>query len=100
MAKYRALEDGTFISEGKVVSVKAGRTVELDDDQALSLAGRIAPIEEKDSMFPGGAPIIGSHITRAVAPHDIVGEPTEVPEVAPEPTPTPKTSSPKKPEDK
>jgi hypothetical protein len=77
MAKYRVLEATTYVADGAVVSVKAGRVVELSDDQAQSLAGKVAPLEERNSMFPDGNPVIGSHITRVVPPVAPAGDPVE-----------------------
>lgn len=64
MANYRTLESVSYVQDGKVVSVKANRTVVLDDEQAKSLAGRIALLEAQDSMFPNGSPQIPVHINR------------------------------------
>lgn len=63
MAIYRLLEPVSYIADGKVVSVDGDRLVELDDEQAKSLAGRLVLIESAESMFPDGTPIIPAHIT-------------------------------------
>lgn len=63
MAIYRLLEPVSYVADGKVVSVDGDRLVDLDDDQAKSLAGRIVLIESAESMFPDGTPIIPAHIT-------------------------------------
>lgn len=95
MAKHRVLEPVTYVDGGAVISVKKGRVVDLTDEQALSLHGKVAPILEADSMFPGGSPIIPSHIVRAVPPV-IAGDPVPAPAGATAPKrPAPPASTPK-----
>lgn len=78
MAKYRFLERATYVADGKVVSVQRDRVADLDDEQAQSLAGRIAPLDTgASSMFPDGTPIIPAHITRALTPVPLAGDPVE-----------------------
>lgn len=80
MAQYRALEPVSYVKDGKVVSVKAGKHLELDEIQAAALAGRVAPVlGQGDSMFPGGAPIIPVSITRNEPPVPVTGEPDPLP---------------------
>ena len=89
MAKYRLLEPVSYIHEGKTVSVKAGRVVELTDEQAASLAGKLDPIASADSMFPNGRP----HIDPWFAQREVVvtGDKPEAPQPAPvEPAPVKK----------
>ena len=80
MSKYRTLESVTFVKDGKVVSVKANRTVELDDEQAAPLGGKLVLLETQDSMFPDGTPQIPVHINRAdpVVIHTVTEAPKPV----------------------
>lgn len=86
MAKYRLLEAAAYIHNGQAVSVKAGRIVELDDEQAASLAGKLDLIVTNDSMFPDGQP----HIDPVFAQREktVFGDKPELPQpAAPEPAP-------------
>lgn len=96
MAKHRTLVPVSYVANGKVVSVDADRVIDLDDKQAKSLAGKVVLVEQKaPSMFPEGAPIIQSHITRTVPATPVAGEAVE-PE--PQPKAEPKKFSGFKPE--
>lgn len=75
MPKYRTLEPVSFVRDGKAVSVKADRTVELTEEQAKSLAGRVLCVENKTrSMFPDGAPIFNQHFARSLPNQRVAGE--------------------------
>lgn len=71
MAKHRTLVPVSYIEDGAVVSVAADRTIELSDNQAAPLAGKVVLIEWADSMFPDGSPIIPEHL---VHPHPSTSE--------------------------
>lgn len=68
MAKYRSLEPVAYVNEGAIVSVAADRFIELDDDQATSLAGKVVRIDVQDSIFPDGAPYFEPAFVRAEIP--------------------------------
>lgn len=103
MPKYRTLEPVAFVNDGKVVHVKKDRTVELTEDQAKSLAGKVLCVDNKTrSMFPNGSPVFGQHFARSLPNQRVAGEHVEA---APAPAPVesrpavvrpePKTSQPK-----
>lgn len=76
MAKYRTTEPVAYVKDGAAVSVDAGREINLTDEQAQSLAGKVLLVESPiDSMFPSGPPIIDPTIVRTVPATPVVGEP-------------------------
>lgn len=78
MAKYRSLEPVSYVADGKVVSVAADREIELSEDQAKALAGRVVLLEvTAPSMFPTGTPIIEHTIVRSVPATPVAGEAVE-----------------------
>lgn len=78
--KYRSLEPVTYVANGKVVSVNADREIELEEDQAKSLAGRVVLLDaQAPSMFPDGTPIIDPTIVRTVPATPVAGEPVVAP---------------------
>lgn len=78
MPKYRTLEPIAFVQDGKVVSVAKDRTVELTEDQAKSLAGRVLCVENKTrSMFPDGSPVFKQHFARSLPNQRVAGEHVE-----------------------
>lgn len=78
--KYRSLEPVAYVNDGKVVSVNADREIDLSDEEAKALAGRIVLIEaQAPSMFPDGAPIIDPTIVRTVPATPVAGEPVAPP---------------------
>lgn len=97
MPKYRTLQDVAFVQGGKAKSVKADRVIELAEDEAKQLAGRVVLIDNKaPTMFPNGAPYFNTHIVRPHAAARVAGEP-----VAPEPKKVESKAAPKpKPESK
>lgn len=75
MPKYRTVEPVSYVEDGGVVSVKADRTIELSEDDAKKLAGKILLVENKTpSMFPNGSPYIPVHIVRPHEAKVIAGE--------------------------
>lgn len=94
MPKYRTLEPVAFVRDGKVVSVKEGRTVELTEDQAKSLAGKVLNVENKTrSMFPDGSPVFQQHFARSLPNQRVAGE-----HVVADPAPAPAEAKVAKPE--
>lgn len=100
MPRYRTLEPITFVKEGKVVSVAKDRTVELTEDQAKSLAGKVLNVENQTrTMFPNGSPIFKQHFARSIPNTRVAGEHVEA-EAAPAPKvvkPEPPKAEPVKP---
>lgn len=75
MPRYRTLEPVSFVKDGRAVSVAKDRTVELTEDQAKSLAGKVVNIDNKTrSMFPDGAPIFNQHFARSLPNQRVAGE--------------------------
>lgn len=80
MSKYRSLKPVTYVADGKVVSVKANRTVDLTEEQAKALSESVVLVDSQvDSVFPDGAPIISPTIVRTVPATPVVGEAVEPP---------------------
>ena len=77
-SKYRTLEAVAFVKDGKVVSVAKDRVVELTEEQAKSLAGRVLNVENKTrSMFPDGSPVFKQHFARSLPNQRVAGEHVE-----------------------
>ena len=93
MAQYRTLESVSYVAEGKVVSAAADRVINLNSKQAESLAGKVVALGDRNaSMFPDGAPVVGTVITRDIpepsAASEVVAPKVETkakPPVAPKP---------------
>lgn len=68
MAQYRTLESVSYVKDGAVVSVNAGRVIDLNAKQAEALVGKVASVDDDraSSMFPDGVPILNPVITRNV----------------------------------
>lgn len=88
MAKYRTLKAVALVQDGKAVSVKAGRIVDLTDEQAEKLGSdKVVREEEKNTMFPTGAP----NIPAGFLPPPVVAPTEPAPKVeTPKPSPKPK----------
>lgn len=99
-SKYRTLEQVAFVQDGKVVSVAKDRTVELTEDQAKSLAGKVLCVENKTrSMFPNGSPVFKQHFARSLPNQCVAGEHVEA-DPAPAPRVVAARPEPAKPEPK
>lgn len=85
MAQYRTLEPVVYVDNGVVVSVDALRVVDLTDEQAEGLAGKVsAPLDNGATMFPEGSPNFDHVIVRhapvvAFAPEPAAPAPAEEP---------------------
>ena len=78
MPTYRTLEPVSLVKDGKVLSLKADREIELAEEDAASLAGKIVLLKDDvRSMFPNGAPVVSPHIVREHAARRIAGVPVE-----------------------
>lgn len=82
MAKYRSLKPVTYVADGAVVSVDAGREFDLSEEQAKALADSVVLVDvDSGSMFPDGTPIIDPAIVRTVPATPVAGEAVEPPPV-------------------